>query len=172
MKKHLLLLAIFTFNVCYAWDTKANDSLPLRYTVKQLVVLADSSQNERAAPVFKRDKRAARKRTVVRETAPVMRNVQLGEYLFSNDVVSISSVYPNPAHAVATIDYNLYGDTENAKIILCNILGNVVGEYSLLREARRLNISTQDLSSGVYFYTLSVAGRNLVTRKLVVQHHS
>lgn len=95
-----------------------------------------------------------------------------GEVLFSNEKISISSVYPNPASAYASIDYQLFRDTDNAKIILCNVLGNVVGEYTLIRDAKRLHISTLELNSGVYFYTLSVDGKSLVTRKLIIKHHS
>lgn len=95
-----------------------------------------------------------------------------GEILFSNEKISISSVYPNPASAYASIDYQLLRDTDNAKIILCNVLGNVVGEYTLIRDARTLHISTLELNSGVYFYTLSVDGKSLITRKLIIKHHS
>jgi hypothetical protein len=95
-----------------------------------------------------------------------------GEILFSNEKISISSVYPNPASAYASIDYHLFNDTDNAKIILCNVLGNVVGEYTLIRDAKRLHISTLELNSGVYFYTLSVDGKSLITRKLIIKHHS
>jgi hypothetical protein len=95
-----------------------------------------------------------------------------GEILFSNEKISISSVYPNPASAYASIDYQLIKDSDNAKIILCNVLGNVVGEYELIRDAKTLHISTLELNSGIYFYTLSVNGKSLVTRKLIIKHHS
>jgi hypothetical protein len=52
------------------------------------------------------------------------------------------------------------------------VLGNVVGEYTLVKDARRLNISTLELTSGVYFYALYVDGKNLVTRKLIIKHNS
>jgi hypothetical protein len=95
-----------------------------------------------------------------------------GELLFSDDKISISSVYPNPASAFASIDYHLGGEANSAKIILCNVLGSVVGEYTLVKDARKLNISTMDLTSGVYFYSLYVDGKTLVTRKLIIKHQS
>ena len=95
-----------------------------------------------------------------------------GEILFSNDKISISSIFPNPAGAYASIDYSLTNHTHTAKIILCNVLGNVVREYILVRDARRLNISTLELTSGVYFYSLYVDGKNVVTRKLIIKHNS
>ncbi len=95
-----------------------------------------------------------------------------GDVLFSNEKISISNVYPNPASAYASIDYQLARNTDKAKIVLCNVLGNVVGEYTLIRDAKTLHISTLELNSGVYFYTLSVDGKSLVTRKLIIKHHS
>ena len=97
------------------------------------------------------------------------------ELLFNNEHISVSSIYPNPASTSASIKYRFAGGLREAKIVLCNVLGNVVGEYRLTREAREmteLHISTSTLASGVYFYTLSLDGRNVVTRKLIVRHPS
>jgi hypothetical protein len=117
---------------------------------------SSSKQNQPQAMVYENDS---------------MRSMR-GEILFSNEKISITSVYPNPASAYASIDYQLINDTNNAKIILCNVLGNVVGEYALIRDAKTLHISTLELNSGIYFYTLSVDGKSLVTRKLIIKHHS
>ncbi len=97
------------------------------------------------------------------------------ELLFNNEQISVSSIYPNPASASASVKYRFGGGLREAKIVLCNVLGNVVGEYRLSREARDLTdlqIVTSSLASGVYFYTLSLDGRNVVTRKLIVRHPS
>ncbi|CAA9331050.1 MAG: hypothetical protein AVDCRST_MAG56-7797 [uncultured Cytophagales bacterium] len=97
------------------------------------------------------------------------------ELLFNNEHISVSSIYPNPASTSAAIRYRFTGGLRDAKIVLCNVLGNVVGEYRLSRETRdmtELHITTSSLASGVYFYTLSLDGRNVVTRKLIVRHPS
>lgn len=97
------------------------------------------------------------------------------ELLFNNEHISVSSIYPNPASTSAAIKYRFTGGLREAKIVLCNVLGNVVGEYRLSRETgemTELHISTSALASGVYFYTLSLDGRNVVTRKLIVRHPS
>ncbi len=97
------------------------------------------------------------------------------ELLFNNAQISVSSIYPNPASTSASVKYRFLGGLRDAKIVLCNVLGNVVGEYRLSREAKEmteLQIATSSLASGVYFYTLSLDGRNVVTRKLIVRHPS
>ena len=98
--------------------------------------------------------------------------VQDDDRLFANHKLHVNPIYPNPATTFTTIKYELADENIRAKIILCNILGNVVGEYHLTKEANLLSISTQDFSSGVYFYTLNIDGKNLVTRRLVVNHKS
>jgi hypothetical protein len=94
------------------------------------------------------------------------------ELLFNNENISVSSIYPNPASTSASVKYRFGGGSREAKIVLCNVLGNVVGEYRLSRDLNELQISTNALASGVYFYTLSLDGRNVVTRKLIVRHPS
>ncbi len=100
------------------------------------------------------------------------------EQLFTNEQISVSSIYPNPASNSASVKYRFLGGLREAKIVLCNVLGNVVGEYRLSKASREakelteLHIVTNSLASGVYFYTLSLDGRNVVTRKLIVRHPS
>ena len=97
------------------------------------------------------------------------------ELLYNNENISVSSIYPNPASASASVKYRFQGGLRDAKIVLCNVLGNVVGEYRLspgAKEMTELQIATSSLASGVYFYTLSLDGRNVVTRKLIVRHPS
>lgn len=100
------------------------------------------------------------------------------EQLFANEQISVSSIYPNPASSSASVKYRFLGGLRDARIVLCNVLGNVVGEYRLNKESREskelteLQITTSTLASGVYFYTLSLDGRNVVTRKLIIRHPS
>ena len=97
--------------------------------------------------------------------------VQDDEKLYSSNKITISAIYPNPASTQAAINYELNDEVVRAKVVLCNVLGNIVGEYSLSRDAKKLIISTQDFASGVYFYTLNVDGKNVVNRRLIVKHN-
>lgn len=163
MRRNLLIAISFITCLSFAKGTKANHISQAKITNTSASHVAISIPSKPAG--------------IEKLSAPVMHEndsmrSMRGEILFSNEKISISSVYPNPASAYASIDYQLFRDTDNAKIILCNVLGNVVGEYTLIRDAKRLHISTLELNSGVYFYTLSVDGKSLITRKLIIKHHS
>jgi len=109
------------------------------------------------------------------EEAP-LKNIfkQDDDRFYANHKLNVYPIYPNPVinTTYATIKYELIDNSIKAKIILSNILGNVIGEYHLTKEGNLLSISTQDFSSGLYFYTLNVDGKNLVTRRLVINHKS
>jgi hypothetical protein len=63
----------------------------------------------------------------------------------------------------------LAGDQIKAKILVHNIIGNVVGEYALSPLDSSVRINTEDLSAGIYFYTLYVENEGVMTRKLIVK---
>ncbi len=88
--------------------------------------------------------------------------------LFANEHVVVSNVYPNPAAESAEIDYQLTAG--DARLTLLNILGAPVAEYSLDPADRKLRIATRTMETGVYFYQLSVDGRKVATKKLLVRH--
>ncbi len=96
------------------------------------------------------------------------------EQLFSNDQIKVSSIFPNPvsaANSYASVKYEFHGGVRDAKIVLCNVLGNVLGEYRLVREAKQLNIATRELTPGVYFYTLVLESNKVATRKFIVREN-
>jgi hypothetical protein len=167
MKKQLLILYIALANLSFVGGIKANHTYSPPCHVKKAFVEESPIQVKNNEPV----QFSLVKNNLTVSPADSLRGTN-ADLLFSNDKISISSVYPNPASAIASIDYVLGGNTTHAKIILCNVLGNVVGEYTLVKDARRLNISTLELTSGVYFYALYVDGKNLVTRKLIIKHNS
>jgi hypothetical protein len=193
MKKHILLASIVLANLAFMRDIKANGSIIPPNAVTATVSTSSARTADKtieATNIFSRlisrfqNKKAKPKAPAYEFTAHTLKqltnfnggdNTQVGDQLFSNEKISISSIYPNPASSYASIDYNLSNQKDQkdqAKIILCNVLGNVVGEYPLVKDAKRLYISTQELSSGVYFYTLSVEGKSLITKKLIIRHQS
>lgn len=190
MKKHILLASIVLANLAFMRDIKANGSIIPPNAVTPTVAASSAKTADKAIEatnIFSRliscfhNKKARPKAPSYEFTAHALKqltnfnggdNGQVGDLLFSNEKISISSIYPNPASSYASIDYNLSNQRDQAKIILCNVLGNVVGEYPLVKDAKRLYISTQELSSGVYFYTLSVEGKSLITKKLIIRHQS
>lgn len=86
----------------------------------------------------------------------------------SNDI-QLKDVYPNPASETAFLDYHLKSEDSEAKIILHNVLGSVVGTYPLNFYESQLKIPVQDLNPGVYFYTLYLANRGIITKKLIIK---
>ncbi len=94
----------------------------------------------------------------------------VNDKLFSNDRLTVSNLYPNPADASTTVDYAMSGSGNQAKLAFFNALGNPVGDYEFDRNERRMNIVTEKWPNGVYFYQLSLDGRTLATKKLLVRH--
>ncbi|WP_130277392.1 T9SS type A sorting domain-containing protein [Cecembia calidifontis] len=83
--------------------------------------------------------------------------------------ISLGSVYPNPSHRIAQIDYEFKNPNAKAKIAINSFIGNPIAEYELDPHQKTLVINVADLNPGVYFYTLFVDNKNIVTKKLVVK---
>ncbi|SOD80144.1 T9SS type A sorting domain-containing protein [Spirosoma fluviale] len=89
--------------------------------------------------------------------------------LYTNEKLWVSNAYPNPADDVAEIDYQFNG-TGDAKLVLLNVLGAPVAEYELERNERKVRIGTRLLDTGYYLYQLSVDGKKVATKRLLVRH--
>jgi hypothetical protein len=87
---------------------------------------------------------------------------------FSKDI-TIKDIYPNPVLENAYVDYNLISEQVKAKIVVHNILGNSVGEYSLPSGQNIVRIRIEDVSAGIYFYTLYLNEESVFTRKMMVR---
>lgn len=92
------------------------------------------------------------------------------EKLFSSEKIVVSNIYPNPASEMAWLDYTISPLVKDAKISIYNILGSTVSEYTLDKNDVKLDISTRNMASGVYFYQLVVDGKKVATKKLLVRH--
>ncbi len=72
--------------------------------------------------------------------------------------------YPNPANDVLMISLNELPN--DASLVVSNMVGAIVKRQSITNLTTRLN--TEDLSNGVYFYTVKSKNAVLVTRKFIV----
>lgn len=81
----------------------------------------------------------------------------------------MGNAYPNPASTEATINYTLPPLDGTAKITVHNVLGNKVLESKLKTDETNLKLSTDRLNNGIYFYSLYLNGREMVTKKFVVR---
>lgn len=95
-------------------------------------------------------------------------NTNNDKYLFYNDRIQVSHVYPNPASDFVDIDYQVSG-SQDLRVSFYNVLGEQVKEYILDRDQRTMRISLRDFSSGMYLYQLSIDGRSVATKKLIVR---
>ncbi|SEF57632.1 Por secretion system C-terminal sorting domain-containing protein [Algoriphagus boritolerans DSM 17298 = JCM 18970] len=88
---------------------------------------------------------------------------------FSHKDINLSEIYPNPSNRVAQLDYELVNPKAKAKISINSFIGNPIAEYELDPERNSLVINVTDFQPGVYFYTLFVDNKNVVTKKLQVK---
>ena len=96
--------------------------------------------------------------------------LRIEDRLFANDKITVSNIYPNPSTEYAEIDYSVSGSFTEAKIVIYNMLGSTVNEHELDRSERKVKISTRDMANGIYFYQLSLDGKKVATKKLLVRH--
>lgn len=89
--------------------------------------------------------------------------------IYSSPFITIHDVYPNPVTDHANIDYQLHTDNVKTKIVIHNILGNALSEYELLFTEVKIKILAEQLSAGIYFYTLYIDNEGVMTRKLIVK---
>jgi hypothetical protein len=89
--------------------------------------------------------------------------------IYSSDIIQLHDVYPNPAVDQATVEYTLFSGNVKAKIMIHNLLGNIIDEVPLPQSENRVKIRADALNSGVYFYTLYLDNEGVVTRKLLVR---
>nr|WP_295933428.1 T9SS type A sorting domain-containing protein [uncultured Dyadobacter sp.] len=92
------------------------------------------------------------------------------ELLFVNDKISVSNVYPNPASEYAELDFSISTGLRDAKLTFYNVLGSQMAEFTLNKNDRKLRVNTRDMPTGLYFYQLSVDGKKVATKKMLVRH--
>lgn len=91
-------------------------------------------------------------------------------FVFQSRDITVHDVYPNPVtDQQAYIDYRLADESVKAKVVIHNILGSPVGEHEMPSSETRVKIQADELSSGVYFYTIYLDNVGVLTRKLVVR---
>lgn len=89
--------------------------------------------------------------------------------IYSSRFITIHDVYPNPVTDHANIDYQLHNEDVKTKIVIHNILGNALTEYELPYSETKVKILADQLSAGIYFYTLYIENEGVLTRKLIVK---
>jgi len=91
------------------------------------------------------------------------------ESIYSSRLVTLHDVYPNPVVDQAVVEYKVADTRTKAKLVVHNLLGNVVGEYTLPSMDNFVRVKTDDMAAGIYFYTLYVNNESVMTHKLIVR---
>lgn len=103
------------------------------------------------------------------DEALIAKNNKPENLFYSGEDFYVQNVYPNPAEDIITLKYSIPPHITNLKFEIRNILGNVVGTYMLTGNSDGISISTVNLDPGIYFHSLYLNNRNLVTRKLIIK---
>jgi hypothetical protein len=80
---------------------------------------------------------------------------------------TLSNVYPNPAKDLINFNYEIKSGM-NATIRIFDLSGKKVKEFNLNASDNSVKADISSLISGVYFYTLSLNGKAVLTKRLVV----
>jgi hypothetical protein len=91
------------------------------------------------------------------------------ENYFNHKDIELGGVYPNPATRVAQLDYKIKNPAVNARVVVNSFIGNPIYDFRLDPLHNTLEINVTDLNPGVYFYTIIIDNKNIVTKKLVVK---
>ena len=78
-------------------------------------------------------------------------------------------LHPTPLTTQATVQYILPEGSKNATLTIYDILGRQRNSYPLNNIESEITINANNLSSGIYLYSLVVDGKTLATKKMVVQ---
>jgi len=89
--------------------------------------------------------------------------------IYSSDYIILHDVYPNPVKDIAYAEYRLLSERTKAKLVIHNILGNIMEDLDLPFSENKVKIKAENLNSGVYFYTLYLDNIGLITRKFIVK---
>jgi PKD repeat protein len=77
-------------------------------------------------------------------------------------------VQPNPARDFITVDYFIPFTSRKAKIIMTNIIGQVLKTFSVSNGKQSSELNISDAFSGVYFLNLNIDGKIVCSRKLFI----
>lgn len=81
---------------------------------------------------------------------------------------TLSQNSPNPSRGQTSINYSIEGDFSTAFIRIADIYGGVVKTIPLQQSTGSIDVSTSELSPGLYLYTLIVDGIAADNKKMTV----
>ncbi|WP_271765852.1 T9SS type A sorting domain-containing protein [Aquimarina algiphila] len=77
---------------------------------------------------------------------------------------------PNPFNGTSSIKYYLPTGINNATVVFSNSVGQVISTVAIKQSGDgELNINSDGLAAGTYFYTLYIGSRKIDTKKMVIE---
>ncbi len=77
---------------------------------------------------------------------------------------------PNPFNGTSSIKYYLPAGIDNASIVFSNSIGQLVSKVAIKQSGDgELNINSEGLASGTYFYTLYIGSRKINAKKMMIE---
>ena len=80
----------------------------------------------------------------------------------------IGNITPNPVRTDATLNYQIDQFISGSKLIVHNMIGEVMFEQRIDEPSGTLQLDLSELSNGVYFYSIVNGNTPIGTKKLVV----
>ncbi|MFP4288109.1 MAG: T9SS type A sorting domain-containing protein [Bacteroidales bacterium] len=81
---------------------------------------------------------------------------------------SISDPYPNPARNFTRIDYHIPSSTNDARLVLRDLVGKQVLDVPLSSEKNQIQIPTNQLNNGLYIYSLIYREKIYESKRLLI----
>jgi hypothetical protein len=80
---------------------------------------------------------------------------------------NFSNPQPNPSNGITSIKYD-FPNAAKAKIKIYNAVGTMVKEVKIEDQSGKVTLATDELSNGIYFYSLLVNDKVVGTKRLIV----
>jgi hypothetical protein len=101
-------------------------------------------------------------------TSDIKQNNSQAVELSDKNAIVLNQNVPNPFAESTVINYNIPSDFAKAQIIFSTSDGKIIKSVDVTSKGRgTLNVFANDLSSGMYTYTLVVDGKTIDTKKMV-----
>ena len=83
--------------------------------------------------------------------------------------IKILQNYPNPFNPTTKISFSLLSkNPKNAKIVIYNLTGQMVKQYSIFENQSSIIWNAENQASGVYFYKLLIDNEIIATQKMIL----
>jgi len=86
----------------------------------------------------------------------------------ASDSFSMDQNIPNPFDGVTVINYHLPQSAGSAYMVVYDLSGKQVADFTLQKDAPSLCISSEKLAAGIYIYSIIADGKIMDSKRMVV----